>query len=343
MTTDTEIWECITIGAGAAGLSAALSLGRARRRTLLVDAGRQSNLAAHGIGGLLGHDRRPPAELYGVGRAELAEYPTVEIRDGEVVAAEPSDDAFAVTLADGAALRTRRILLATGMEYRHPDVPGVARRWGESVFHCPFCHGWEVREQPLAVFGSGAVAVHQSLLLTAWSDDVTLLTGGGGEIDAPDRERLAAAGVDVDERPVAELVGPGASLEAVRFADGGRRECRGMLVATTLHQRSDLARRLGVAYAPGRSAERRGDRGRRPVSDERARRLRGGRRRRRASGGGPGRRGRQLRGRDDRHEHHGGPGRRLTPTSPSPSAARRIAAGRSPARRRRLSGRSSAW
>ncbi len=251
MTTDTDIWDCIVIGGGAAGLSAALSLGRARRRTLLVDAGRQSNLAAHGIGGLLGHDRRPPAELYVTGRAELAEYATVEIRDGEVIAAEPQDDAFAVTLADGAVVQGRRMLLATGMDYRHPDVLGMAQRWGETVFHCPFCHGWEVRERPLAVFGGTPIAVHQALLLTAWSDDVTLLTGGTGDIDAPERERLAGAGVGVDERPVAELLGPGASLEAVRFADGEKRVCRGILVATTLHQRSDLPKQLGAAYAPG--------------------------------------------------------------------------------------------
>ena len=249
MTTDTDS-DCIIIGGGAAGLSAALSLGRARRATLLIDAGRQSNLAAHGIGGLLGHDRRPPAELYATGREELAEYPTVEVHDGDVIAVEAQDEVLAVTLAGGPVLRARRVLLATGMDYRHPDVPGMAQRWGESVFHCPFCHGWEVRGRPLAVFGGTPIAVHQALLLTAWSHDVTLLTGATGEIDAAERERLAAAGVSVDERPVAELIGPAGSLEAVRFADGEERACGGILVATTLHQRSELPAQLGVAYAP---------------------------------------------------------------------------------------------
>src|SRR5918997_5846267 len=111
-------WDCVIVGAGAAGLSAALVLGRARQRTLVVDAGRQSNLTAHGIGGLLGHDTRPPAELYAAGRGELAAYPTVELRPGEVVGGERSDGSFELELADGSRERALRVLLATGMDYR---------------------------------------------------------------------------------------------------------------------------------------------------------------------------------------------------------------------------------
>ena len=119
-------WECIIVGGGAAGLSAALVLGRARRRVLVVDAGQQSNLAAPGIGGLLGHDGRSPAELYELGRKELQRYPSVEVRRGEVRAAARHEDGFVVELADGTHERTRRVLLATGMEYRSPSVPGLA-------------------------------------------------------------------------------------------------------------------------------------------------------------------------------------------------------------------------
>ncbi|HWJ63477.1 MAG TPA: FAD-dependent oxidoreductase, partial [Acidimicrobiales bacterium] len=139
-----ENWDCIVVGGGAAGLSAALVLGRARRRTLVIDAGRQSNAVAHGIGGLLGHDGRPPAELYELGRGELAAYPTVEVRDGEVVAGEADDGRFTLQLADGRTETAKRVLLAGGMDYRRPDVAGAEERWGRSVFHCPFCHGWEV-------------------------------------------------------------------------------------------------------------------------------------------------------------------------------------------------------
>src|SRR5918912_150633 len=124
----THDWECIVVGGGAAGLSAALVLGRARRRTLLVDAGGQSNLAASGIGGLLGHDHRPPAELYAAAHAELATYPSVEVRSGVVTSAARDDGRFALELRDGTREAARRVLLATGMEYRPPALPGVAER-----------------------------------------------------------------------------------------------------------------------------------------------------------------------------------------------------------------------
>ena len=216
MTTENAPFDCVVIGGGATGLSAALTLGRARRTALLIDAGRQSNLPAHGIGGLLGHDRRPPAELYAAGRAELREYPTVAVRDGEVASAGgTAADGFELTLADGSAVRTRRLLLASGMDYHYPAVAGADERWGESVFHCPFCHGWEVAGRPLAVLSAPPTGIHQALLLTAWSDEVTLLAGGtadapatGDGLSAQDRERLGAAGVVVDERPVAALHGP---------------------------------------------------------------------------------------------------------------------------------------
>ena len=247
---DTDPWDCIVVGGGAAGLSAALVLGRARRTTLVVDAGRPSNLVAHGIGGLLGHDGRPPSDLYVAGRAELAAYPTVEVRAGEVVDGARREGGIVLTLADGGREAARRVVLATGMDYRYPDLPGIAERWGRSVFHCPFCHGWEVRDRPLAVLDRGASAVHRALLLRAWTDDVTLLTDGPAALDAGEAERLRASGVAVDERRVAGLRGPGHDLEAVLFADGTELRCGGLLVATTLHQRSDLAARLGAAAAP---------------------------------------------------------------------------------------------
>ncbi len=248
-------WDCIVVGAGAAGLSAALVLGRARQRTLVVDAGHQSNLVAHGIGGLLGQDGRPPADYYAAGRAEIAAYPTVELRTGEVVGGERDDAGFVLELADGSREAARRVLLATGMDYRYPDLPGIAERWGRSVFHCPFCHGWEVRDQPLGVLDRGATGVQRALLLRGWSDDVTLLAGGPAELDAADADRLAAAGVVVDERPVTGLRGPDDTLTSVVFADGSERSCGGLLVPVKLHQRSALAEQLGAAAAePGHVA-----------------------------------------------------------------------------------------
>jgi thioredoxin reductase len=245
-------WDCIVVGGGAAGLSATLVLGRARRRTLLVDAGEPSNLPAEGIGGLLGHDGRPPAELYAMGRAELAAYPTVELRDGTVQGGERVDGGFALELAGGGRELTRRVILATGMDYRKPDLPGLAPLWGRSVFHCPFCHGWEMRDAALAVLGGGAGGLHRALLLRTWSEDVMLLSDGPAELDADDRERLSKAHVEVDERPVARLIARDGTLAEVEFADGSRLPREGMLVPVTLGQRSALAAGLGAEPAdPG--------------------------------------------------------------------------------------------
>lgn len=239
-------WDCIVVGGGAAGLSAALVLGRARQRTLVVDAGEQSNRPAHGIGGLLGQDGRPPDAFYAAGREELATYPSVELRSGEVVGGECRDGGVVLDLAGGGREATRRVLLATGMDYRRPALPGIEERWGRSVFHCPFCHGWEVRDRPLGVLDRGATGAQRALLLRVWSDDVTLYADGPAELDPGDSARLRAAGVDVDERPVAGLRGPGDTLTAVAFEDGTERRCGGLLVPVILHQRSELADQLGA-------------------------------------------------------------------------------------------------
>jgi thioredoxin reductase len=120
------------------------------------------------------------------------------------------------------------------------------------VFHCPFCHGWEVRERPLGVLEGGGTGVERAVLLSAWSDDVTLLTNGPAEIERAEAERLERAGIAIDERPIRGLRGPGSELEAVEFADGDERPLGGLLVAARLHQRSDLARQLGATFvAPG--------------------------------------------------------------------------------------------
>ncbi|BBY80762.1 NAD(P)/FAD-dependent oxidoreductase [Mycolicibacterium pulveris] len=244
-----EVWECVVVGGGAAGLSAALVLGRARRRTLLVDAGQPSNSVATAIGGLLGHDRRPPAELYEIGRRELAEYPSVRHREGEVVSGTPDGDRFLLELDDGEQIAAKRVVLATGMQYCPPDLPGLATLWGKSVFQCPFCHGWEMRDKRLATLAAGEEAVHSALMLRGWSDDVVVLTDGAAELDDDARRRLSAAGVAVDDRRVVELIGNDGRLSAVAFADGDRLPRDGLLVEAPLRQRSPLAEQLGAACA----------------------------------------------------------------------------------------------
>jgi thioredoxin reductase len=245
MSGNETVWDCVVVGGGAAGLSAALVLGRARRRVLVLDAGEQSNRPAHGIGGLLGHDGLPPAELYARGRAELATYPSVEIRDLRVTGGAREEDWFVLSTANGATVHAARVLLAPGMEYDPPDLPGAAELWGGAVFHCPYCHGWEVRDRALGVLGN-LHAAYRALLLRGWSDDVVLLTDGPAELEADERTTLERAGVPVDERPVVGVRGRKGALEAVVFADGDELPRDSLLVAAPLRQRSSLAADLGA-------------------------------------------------------------------------------------------------
>jgi thioredoxin reductase len=239
-----HLHDCIVVGAGAAGLNAALVLGRARRDVLVVDAGDQSNRPAHVIGGLLAQEGTAPGALYAAGRDQLAAFGTVTLRDGEVDAIERRDDGtFHALLSGGDEAATRRVLLATGMRYVPPDLPGVASRWGNAVFHCPFCHGWEARDGALAVLDDGDSGVFRALLLRGWSDDVVLLAG---DIDAAGRAKLDAAGVPVEERPVVAV----RDRATVVFADGSELPRDGLLVPAPMRQRSGLADALGLELAP---------------------------------------------------------------------------------------------
>jgi thioredoxin reductase len=244
-------WECVVVGGGAAGLSAALILGRARRRTLVIDMGEPSNSAASTIGGLLGHDQRQPAELYAVGRRELSAYPSLEFRTGSVVAGTSVDNGLLLELDGGDQIAARRVLLATGMRYCPPNIAGLEDLWGRTVFQCPFCHGWEMRDKRLATLAAGDEAVHSALMLRGWSDDVVLLTDGTSRLDADERQRLDAAGVRVDERRIAELIGFDGQLTAIAFADGSRLDRDGLLVEAPLRQRSPLAEQLGASCTAG--------------------------------------------------------------------------------------------
>lgn len=210
-----RVFDVVVVGGGAAGLSAALVLGRARRRVAVVDGGRPRNAPAAHVHGFLSRDGTAPAELSAAGRAEVTGY-GVEVIDDEVVRV---DHGFFVRLAGGRLLRARRVLLATGVRDELPDVPGVRERWGRDVLHCPYCHGWEVRDEPLAVLASGAGSVHQTLLVRQWSDDVVHLANGH-EPSAADREQLEARGIRVVTGDVARLLVEDDRLTGVELADG---------------------------------------------------------------------------------------------------------------------------
>ena len=173
----------------------------------------------------------------------------MEVRHGTVTVGEYHGAWFRRNLADASAETSRRVILATGIDHRPPDLPGVPELWGRSVFHCPFCHGWEVRDQPLVVLADAERGLHAALPLRGWSDDVTLLTNGPSSLSATDHRQLTDGGVTVDERPVTALIAETGELAAITFADGTQLERRGLLVPAPLHQRSDLAAQLGATTA----------------------------------------------------------------------------------------------
>lgn len=222
-----ERYDVVVVGGGAAGLSAALVLGRARRRVLVVDAGAPRNAPAAHMHGFLSRDGMAPGELLAVGRAEVAAY-GVELVEGTVTGLEVTggDDAPGVVevwhrvhLAGGEAVDARRLLVTTGVWDDVPDLEGVRERWGRDLLHCPYCHGWEVRDEPLGVLGTIAGSVQHALLVRQWSDDVTFFSHTYA-LDDAERRRLAARGVAVVPGEVARLVVEDDRLTGVGLADG---------------------------------------------------------------------------------------------------------------------------
>ncbi|WP_371557201.1 NAD(P)/FAD-dependent oxidoreductase [Streptomyces longwoodensis] len=242
----TDAYEVIVIGGGAAGLSAALVLGRARRRTLVVDAGEPRNAPAAHLQGFLSRDGVPPAEFLAVGREEIARYGVDLVRDRVVDARRDGD--FLVTLDGGRTLRARQLVVATGLKDELPPVPGVAERFGRDVLHCPYCHGWEVRDQAFGVLASSVLSVHQALMVTQWSKDVILFLHrvGEAELSGTDLRRLAAAGVAVVPGEVAGLVVEDDRLTGVRLADGAVHAREALFVAPRAVPRTGLLERLGA-------------------------------------------------------------------------------------------------
>lgn len=242
----TESYEVIVVGGGAAGLSAALVLGRARRRTLMVDAGEPRNAPSAHMQGFLSRDGMAPADFLAVGREEIARYGVELVQDRAVDARRT--EGFLVTLASGRTFRARHLVVATGLRDELPDVPGVAERFGRDVLHCPYCHGWEVRDQAFGVLATSPLSVHQALMVTQWSKDVTLFlhTVAESELTADDLRRLGTAGVRVVPGEVAGLVVEDDRLAGVRLADGTVHAREAVFVAPRAVPQTDLLERLGA-------------------------------------------------------------------------------------------------
>ena len=208
-------YDVVVVGGGAAGLNAALVLGRARRRVAVIDAGAPRNAPAEHMQGFLSRDGMSPADLLAAGRAEVTGY-GVELVDDQVVAIEAG---FVVRLAGGRELRARRIILATGVRDELPEIPGVQERWGRDLLHCPYCHGWEVRDQPIGVLGTVPGSVEHAHLVRQWSDDVVFFVHTY-DLTADEHVQLEGRGVRIIPGEVARLVVEDDRLTGLELTDG---------------------------------------------------------------------------------------------------------------------------
>jgi thioredoxin reductase len=215
---------------------------------LLCDAGEPRNHASHGVHNFLTRDGILPAELLRLGRAQLRPYETVAVRDVEVEDVEVDGKRFRVTLAGGERVAARKVLLATGVVDELPAVEGFDALYGRSAFHCPYCDGWEVRNQPIAIYGKGKAGVGLALELKGWSADLALFTDGPGRLTKKHRERLARNGIGLYEAPIARFEGRRGKLERIVFEDGASVERAALFFNTGQHQRCDLPRKLGCRF-----------------------------------------------------------------------------------------------
>lgn len=242
------MYDVIIVGAGPAGLSAALILGRCRRSVLVCDTGRPRNAAARAMHGYLTRDGMPPLKFLALAREDLQQYETIELRKVEAVGAECVDGRFHVTFASGEQATSRKLLIATGVVDKLPRIPGLRELYGSSVFHCPYCDGWEFRDQPVAIYGRGERGFGLSLELTAWSRDLVLCTDGPSELDDESRARLERNRISVREEKIARLAGTDGMLESVVFESGERLPRRVLFFTTGQFQRSDLSIQLGCEF-----------------------------------------------------------------------------------------------
>jgi thioredoxin reductase len=240
-----DSYDVLVIGGGAAGLSAALALSRARRRVLVVDDGHPRNASAEHVHNYLSRDGSSPAELLRIGRAEVRSYGG-EIIANRAIRATATGRTFDVLLASDTVLTTRRILLATGLTDVLPAFPGLQQRWGRDVLHCPYCHGWEVRDQRIGVLATSPFSVHQARLFSQWSNHVILLLHKATAPSGIEQQELAVRGVTVVEGEVDSVLVEDDRLTGVRFCDGATLPLQALVVAPQFIAHSEVAESLGL-------------------------------------------------------------------------------------------------
>ena len=239
------IYDVVVVGGGAAGLSGALMLGRSRRSVLVIDAGEPRNAPAAGVHGFLTRDGMKPAALLEAGRDEARGY-GVKVLDGRVASAKSVDGRFTVELEDGSQVDARRLLVTTGLVDELPDVPGVRERWGRDVLHCPYCHGWEVRDQAIGILGTGPMSVHQALMFRQLSPNVVLFRHTSPTLSEEQAEQLTARDITVVEGEVSALEVHHDRLAGVRLHSGEFVPRQAIVVAPRFVARAEVLSALGL-------------------------------------------------------------------------------------------------
>lgn len=243
-----KLLDAIIVGAGPAGLSAALILGRCRRKVMVFDTGVHRNAVSHALHGYLSRDGIGPLELLLIAREQMQPYDSVRFENVAVVDARVIPQGFEVTAQDGRKFACRKLLLATGVKDDLPPIDHITDYYGRSIFHCPYCDGWELRDKPLAIYGQGENGTGLALELTAWSRDLVLCTDGEGTLSETELARLKVHSVEVRQQKIAGLEGEGGSLQKINFVDGSSVARSGMFFSTGEKQHSDLAHRLGCVF-----------------------------------------------------------------------------------------------
>jgi thioredoxin reductase len=245
-----EHYDVIVVGGSFAGVSAAMQLTRARRRVLLIDAGRPRNRFASHAHGFFGQDGVPPAQIVATATTQLLKYPTVTRVKGEARRAYREAGSFYVELADGSQSCAKRLILATGIRDKVPALPGLEARWGISVLHCPYCHGYEVGDRRLGVLATHSLSIHQAILIPDWGP-TTWFTQGIVEPNAEEAALLQARQVSIERTPVAEVLGNAPTIDALRLVDGRVIPIEALFVGAQTEMTSDLAEQLGCAFDEG--------------------------------------------------------------------------------------------
>lgn len=239
--------DVVIIGGGAAGLSAGLILGRFRRSVMICDGQHPRNARSTGVHGFFSREGIHPQELLQIGRDQLAPYSTVQMQSQEVIDIIPTDGHFEVRFQDGTTESARKILFATGVKDILPEIDGIEALWGQGVYHCPYCHGWEVRDQAIAIVANGEMATHFAKLLRALSDALVICTNGVSEISDEDRDQLERLRINVIETPILRLMQRDGQLDGIAFTDGSMLQRHAVFVRSTPQQHSSLPASLGCA------------------------------------------------------------------------------------------------